>query len=265
MAWWEGPVGYPSQRRCLGLGYDQGPGLGPQYWSSQGDLCGCLWLWSSLWVVQGFVVWVPLESRWCPRAALPWGTYMPTWVACTAPWGHADNLTGATAKDHVCVRGPSMARVCVNVPDPWCYQGLRRCLGSGLQPDTVFVSEGCASAGAKWIWSRLWTGAMILSRPWLQVRAMSGSMVKPQSVSVLISVVWDRLRPCCCRGHAGPDSLRCLLGPRRHLGPCLSLVLPQPKSVLMFLPHAVTKGHVDAGDLGYNLQQRGHPRAMLPP
>lgn len=74
--------------------------------------------------------------------------------------------------------------------------------------------------------------------------------------------VWG---PCCCRGHAGPGSLRCLLGPRWHLGSCLSLVLPQPKSVLMFLSHAVTKGHVDAGDLGYNLQQRGHPRAMLPP
>lgn len=99
----KGQLVYPSQGRCLGLGYDQGPGLGLQSWSSQGGLCGCLWLWSSLGAVQGLVVWVPpgviVMSESCvvyPRTVAL--GYMPAWVACTAPWGHADNLTGAAAK-----------------------------------------------------------------------------------------------------------------------------------------------------------------------
>lgn len=186
---------------------------------------GLVWMSVALVItggVQRLVVWVPPGIIVMSKGCVALG-YMPTWVACTAPWGHADNLTEVTTKDHVCVHDPATARVCVNVPDPWCYQGLRRCLGSGLQADTVFVSEGCASAGAKWIWSRLWTAAMILSGPRLQVRAHVW-VYDQTTVSVCAHICgfWDRLRPCWGWGCGLTPGVMLVYEGHVAAGPCVS-------------------------------------------
>lgn len=60
------------------------------------------------------------------------------WLAC------------ATYKGHVLVS--IAARVCVNICGPFCYQRPHTRLGSGLQPEALLLSEGCATNGAILAW-----------------------------------------------------------------------------------------------------------------
>lgn len=81
MAWWEAPVGYPSQERCLDLGYDQGQVLVPSPRAVKGacvDVCGSGHHWG---LCRGLWSGYHLGSSWCPRAALPWDICQPGWLA----------------------------------------------------------------------------------------------------------------------------------------------------------------------------------------
>lgn len=60
--------------------------------------------------------------------------------------------TWAAAEVHVWVHGPPAAEASVDVPGPCCSQGPHGCLGSGPQPVTMLVSEGCTAVGVRQTW-----------------------------------------------------------------------------------------------------------------
>lgn len=69
------------------------------------------------------------------------------------------------------------------LPGPkWMHQ-------SGTQPVIMLVSSGCAIAGTSPIWV-VWlsTGVMVLFRPEILLRTMSGSVALPHPGAVLMSV-----------------------------------------------------------------------------
>lgn len=78
--------------------------------------------------------------------------------------GHVDVHTQAATEGHVCVNGPTTARVCVAVHG--CHQRPHRCLKSGLLSVAMLVSEGSAITGpCRSGWPDLPLEAIVSSRP----------------------------------------------------------------------------------------------------
>lgn len=185
-----------------------------------------------------------------------------------------------------------MARVCIGTPGPCCHQGLCVCLGSGPQPVTMLVSEGCATAGARPIWvARVFnliyginqTKATAEDHVWVCGHAASRVCVVVCGSETIkdyadaggldchfglcwclrAMLLWGS---CWYRWPALPPGTMVTFGlrllPRTISG---SVVLPQSGSVLMSVTQVATKGHIDTRDLGCNLWPCGHPRVMLPP
>lgn len=77
-------------------------------------------------------------------------------------------------------------------------------------------------------------GAMMISKPGLQVRAMSGYLVLQQPGSVLMSVAPDAIEGCADSSSLG-----------HFLGPCLGPKAKLPLAIAIWMAFAATWGHGD--------------------
>lgn len=73
---------------------------------------------------------------------------MLLWMACAANWGKGVIQAQVEVKFHVRFRGPTVARVSINVCGSCCNPSLSGCLGSDESPETMMVPKDHAAAGA---------------------------------------------------------------------------------------------------------------------
>lgn len=144
---------YLTSRWHLGLGCCLEPGLPWRPWSSSvRGLCWYLWLLLSLRVMRKPVVRTP---TWGPVCV--WGTCccceshanLGVLHCHLGPWWHPGS---GCCLGHTWVHDPTIVRVWVKDPEPWCHRRSHGNPGSRLLSVTMLVFEGRAAASAKLIW-----------------------------------------------------------------------------------------------------------------